>query len=70
MDMTITNITPDSLGFQSLKSESISLGFNMLRRLEENRLNEQNRFDKSGEKLLGVYVDNPLIGVCGLNQDP
>ncbi|WP_284602958.1 hypothetical protein [Dickeya dadantii] len=42
----------------------------MLCRLEESWLNEQNRFDKSGEKLLGFNADNQLIGVCGLNQDP
>lgn len=43
MDITITNITSDGLGFQSLKSESISMLLNMLHRLEENWLNEQNR---------------------------
>lgn len=42
----------------------------MLRRLDENWLNGQNRFDKPGENLSGLYKDGLLIGVCGLNQDP
>lgn len=70
MNIIITNITPASKGFLALKSESISAGFNMLRRLEENWLNRQNCFDKPGEKLSGFFVDGLLIGVCGLNHDP
>ncbi len=70
MNIIIANITPDNKGFLELKAESMAAGFNMLRRLEENWLNGQNRFDKAGEKLLGFYADGLLIGVCGLNQDP
>ncbi|WP_045047285.1 GNAT family N-acetyltransferase [Rouxiella chamberiensis] len=70
MNMIIMNITPDKRGFSRLKEESMSNGFNMLRRLEDNWLNGQNRFDKPGENLLGFYADGLLIGVCGLNQDP
>ena len=70
MNIIITNITPDNPGFGELKAESMAAGFNMLRRLEENWLSGQNRFDKPGEKLSGFYADGLLIGVCGLNQDP
>lgn len=70
MNIVITNITPDNPGFGELKAESMAAGFNMLRRLEENWLSGQNRFDKPGEKLSGFYADGLLIGVCGLNQDP
>jgi len=66
----IVNITPENKGFFALKAESMAAGFNMLRRLEENWLTGQNRFDKAGESLLGFYADGLLIGVCGLNQDP
>ena len=70
MNVTIEDITPDYSGFLELKAESIAAGFNMLRRLEDNWLNGQNRFDKPGEKLSGFYADGLLVGVCGLNQDP
>ena len=42
----------------------------MLRRLEENWINQHNRFDKPGEMLLGALIDGQLVGVCGLNIDP
>ncbi len=70
MNIIIANITPDTPGFFALKAESMAAGFNMLRRLEENWLSRQNRFDKPGEKLAGAFADNLLIGLCGLNQDP
>ncbi|MFK3663593.1 GNAT family N-acetyltransferase [Scandinavium sp. NPDC088450] len=70
MNNIIASITPENKGFLELKEESMSAGFNMLRRLEENWLNGKNRFDKVGENLLGFYGDGLLIGVCGLNQDP
>lgn len=70
MNILIAKITPDNNGFLALKEESMAAGFNMLRRLEENWLNGQNRFDKPGENLLGFYADGLLIAVCGLNQDP
>lgn len=67
---TIAKMTPDQKGFLALKTESMASGFNLLRRLEENWLNGQNRFDKPEEKLFGFYADDSLIAVCGLNQDP
>ena len=70
MNFIIAKITPDDKGFKALKEESMAAGFNMLRRLEENWLNGQNRFDRPGENLLGFYIEELLIGVCGLNQDP
>ncbi|HAT2608344.1 TPA: GNAT family N-acetyltransferase [Kluyvera intermedia] len=70
MNIQFTNITPASSGFAELKLKSMAEGFNMLHRLEENWLNGQNRFDRPGEKLLGAYVDDVIVGVCGLNIDP
>lgn len=70
MTITLANITPDSQGFVTLQTQSMAAGFNMLRRLEENWRNGQNRFDKPGEKLAGAFAGNLLVGVCGLNQDP
>lgn len=70
MVMEIENITPESNGFQALKSESISLGLNMLSRLEDNWLSKQNGFDKPGEKLSGTSLNGVLVGICGLNYAP
>lgn len=70
MDIQFANLTPYSLGFVALKSQSMAEGFNMLRRLEDNWLSGHNRFDKPGEKLIGAYADGVLIGACGLNIDP
>ena len=70
MKTRIESITTACEGFRELQSESMAMGFNMLRRLEENWLNRTNCFDKPGEKLSGFFVDGLLIGVCGLNQDP
>ncbi|MCT4707655.1 GNAT family N-acetyltransferase [Enterobacteriaceae bacterium H16N7] len=70
MDICFTNITPLTLGFAELRTQSISSGFNMLRRLDENWHSCQNRFDRPGEKLLGAWVEGLLVGVCGLNIDP
>ncbi|MBU9809776.1 MULTISPECIES: GNAT family N-acetyltransferase [Yersiniaceae] len=70
MDIQLINVTPDSPGFAELKSQSMAEGFNMLRRLEDNWLSGQNRFDRPGEKLIGASVDGLIVGVCGLNVDP
>lgn len=70
MTLNITTITPVVDGFQPLKQASVEEGFNMLRRLEENWLNQHNRFDKPGEMLLGALINGKLVGVCGLNIDP
>lgn len=70
MTITLANITPDRQGFAALQTQSMAAGFNMLRRLEENWRSGQNRFDKPGEKLLGAFAGDLLIGVCGINQDP
>ncbi|WP_342755240.1 GNAT family N-acetyltransferase [Pantoea sp. MBD-2R] len=70
MDIQFANLTPNSPGFVELRSQSMAEGFNMLRRLEENWLSGDNRFDRPGEKLIGAYVDGLIVGVCGLNIDP
>lgn len=70
MNIQFANLTPNSPGFVELRSQSVAEGFNMLRRLEENWLSRQNRFDSPGEKLIGAYADSLIVGVCGLNIDP
>ena len=68
--LLIEPITPEEPGYIALKSESIALHFNMLRRLEENWQRGENRFNAPGEKLLGAFLNGKLVGVCGLNRDP
>lgn len=70
MDIKFASLTPNSPGFIELRSQSMAEGFNMLRRLEENWLSGNNRFDRPGEKLIGAYTDGLIVGVCGLNIDP
>jgi Acetyltransferase (GNAT) family. len=70
LNLRVETITPYVPGFSSLKAESIDLGFNMLRRLDDNWRNGTNCFDLPGEKLLGLFSCHQLIGVGGLNQDP
>ena len=70
MDFHFANLTPDSPGFDELRSQSMAEGFNMLRRLEDNWHSRHNRFDRPGEKLIGAYANGLIVGVCGLNIDP
>ncbi|WP_061706669.1 GNAT family N-acetyltransferase [Pseudenterobacter timonensis] len=68
--LLIESVTPDEPGFIALKAESFASEFNMLRRLEENWLRGENRFNAPGEKLLGAFLNGKLVGICGLNRDP
>jgi GNAT superfamily N-acetyltransferase len=55
---------------QPLVEESHDQGFEFLNRLVAEYASGINRFDKPGEALFGVYCDDNLIAVGGLNQDP
>lgn len=68
--LRIMLVTPDNKGFASLKAQSVEEHYNMLRRLEANWLSGENRFDLPGEKLLGVFAREELVGIGGLNRDP
>ncbi|VEB96301.1 Acetyltransferase (GNAT) family [Cedecea lapagei] len=68
--LRIMPVTPDNPGFALLKAQSIAENFNMLRRLEANWLSGDNRFNAPGEKLLGIFSGEALVGVGGLNLDP
>lgn len=70
MEIVIEPVTPDAAGFSALKAESEAEKFHMLYRLEERWRSGDNRFNAPGEKLLGAFVNNRLIGVCGINCDP
>ena len=70
MERVTKPITPDAAGFADLEAESEAEKFHMLYRLEEHWRSGENRFSAPGEKLLGAFIDDRLIGVCGINRDP
>lgn len=53
----------------SLVNESKRLGFLFLERLVDEYKNKINQFTKPGEILLGVFTDNEIIAIGGLNRD-
>lgn len=56
--------------FDQLESESLAGGYSMLRRLRQGWERGENRFDRSGELLLGAFNGAQLVGVGGVNIDP
>jgi hypothetical protein len=55
---------------EPLVIESEHEGWRFLRRLLDEWLTGQNRFDRPGERLLSARSAGQLIGICGLNIDP
>lgn len=55
---------------QPLLVESRQEGFKFLERLVLGYINGSNRFEKHGEALFGVYCEQRLIAIGGLNRDP
>ncbi|EJR55033.1 hypothetical protein IIM_01973 [Bacillus cereus VD107] len=57
-------------GINHLVQESKEEGFNFLLKLINEYESQKNTFSKTGECLYGVFRDDMLIGIGGLNQDP
>lgn len=57
-------------GFEALAAGAAAEGFEFLDRLLVEWESGSNRFDRPGEALLGVFDDETLIGIGGLNRDP
>jgi GNAT superfamily N-acetyltransferase len=57
-------------GYDELLHESISEGYNMLRRLIDDWQVGSNRFSRTGELLLAACSQGRLVGICGRNIDP
>ncbi|MCK1970652.1 GNAT family N-acetyltransferase [Franconibacter sp. IITDAS19] len=68
--IAIRPVTPYSADFERLREESQALGFNMLNRLSTHWQDGSNLFSAPGETLLGAFLGDALVGVCGLNRDP
>jgi GNAT superfamily N-acetyltransferase len=69
-DATIVRLQnlPDS--FDVLLQQSEASGYRFLRRVANEWESDAIRFDRPGEALLGVEMNERLVGVCGLSIDP
>lgn len=54
----------------SLEEDSIKDGHRHISRLIDEYKTGKNRFTKSGEALFIAKVNETIVGVCGINQDP
>lgn len=52
-----------------VKSSSFE-GHTFLKRMKAQYISGDNRFDNQGEGVYGYLIDEELIAICGLNQDP
>ena len=57
-------------GAAELVSDSERSGLRFVRKLVEDWISAENRFDRPGEALFGAFLDRRMVGVCGLNIDP
>lgn len=53
-----------------LVEESVEEGYNFVRRLRDEYINETNNFKNKGELLYFAYIKGKVVGVCGINNDP
>jgi hypothetical protein len=67
---TLGGVTPDSPGFDRVRAESAAEGHRMLDRFAEHWHDGTNLFDRPGEVILGAFLGDELIGICGRNRDP
>lgn len=50
--------------------ESEKEGFRFVRRLYDDYVSGENRFDRDGEALFVAHLMDQIVEICGLNQDP
>lgn len=71
MPVQLRPITPGTIGFSELESESLRQGFRMIGRLRQGwERDADHRFDRPGEMLAGAFLDDALIGIGGRSIDP
>ena len=63
VDLNTYDITP-------LLDSSVAEGYRFIQKLIDEYDNGKNRFDKKGELLLIIELDNQVIGIGGLNIEP
>ena len=63
-------ISLDETDVQPLSDQAWSDGYAYVERMIHDWRSGSNRFDGPGERLVGAFEDETLIGFCGLNRDP
>jgi GNAT superfamily N-acetyltransferase len=66
----IRTVSLPCIGLETLMLEASAQGFAFLDRLAAEWESGRNQFDRPGECLIGAYVGEHLVGVCGLSRDP
>jgi GNAT superfamily N-acetyltransferase len=66
----VQQIAPDAIGLPALREEAALDGFRFLERLVNDWAGRINRFEAPGEKLIGAFVAEKLVGVAGLSREP
>jgi GNAT superfamily N-acetyltransferase len=69
-DFRIAPVSALHPGMALLRAEAMNEGFLFVDRLVRDWTSGSNRFDLPGERLLGAFAEETLIGVCGINRDP
>lgn len=70
-DYTIVEIDDSNISsLQKMIEESKQSGEGIVGRTVDEWLSGKNKFGNVGEKFWGLMVDNEIIGIGGLNQDP
>jgi N-acetylglutamate synthase-like GNAT family acetyltransferase len=60
----------DLVRIQELLFQSLSEGYNHINRFAMEYSNGTNGFNKPGESLFIAFIEDHIIGICGLNIDP
>ncbi|WP_322989133.1 GNAT family N-acetyltransferase [Hoeflea sp.] len=68
--ITYRPISLDDHDAQPLSDEAWGDGYPFVERMLHDWKSGANRFDGPGERLIGAFDDDKLIGFCGLNRDP
>lgn len=66
----IAPISGDRSAIEALRRSAEREGFRFVDRLSVEWRSGANRFDKPGERLIGAFVGDAAVAICGLNQDP
>jgi ribosomal protein S18 acetylase RimI-like enzyme len=70
LDLRLGYFTDLTSEFDELLEESLKEEHQFLKRLKENWLSGENRFDKAGETHVVAVEGAKAVGICGLNIDP
>jgi GNAT superfamily N-acetyltransferase len=69
-DIALARLTTLDTASESLRLDGERHGIDFVRRLFADWVSGTNRFDQTGERLLGAWNGGLLVGIGGLNRDP